>query len=344
MYLYDCLNSDYEKMSIVETNRLNNKTIFITGSNGLIGSNVLSYLYYLMTKKNMSLKIIAHSFSKPTLWLPKDKHIRYLSGDLRELDIDFSFDYLIHAATYAQPKKVFLNQNATIDLNIGTYIRLLEVAKRCKAKVLFFSTSSIYGNIPKEQIPAKETYNGNVDCTQVSSLYGESKRMAEIISQMYMQNGMDIKIIRLAIGYGPGAKIDDQRFINEFIKKAILTKEIQMMDRGEATRQVGFIIDVIEMTMNILLSGKGNIYNVSGEYKEGYGAKIRDVAEIIAKLTNAKVIYPQVNNGVKGAYNSVVIDITKYKQEFNKNHFIGLEEGLQKTIKWFEKLIAKGQE
>ncbi|WP_086270427.1 NAD-dependent epimerase/dehydratase family protein [Campylobacter devanensis] len=81
--------------------------------------------------------------------MPKDDNITYLNSDLNNLKIDFKFDYLIHAATYGQPKKVLKNRVGTILLNSASLIQLLEKSKEYNAKVLFLSSSSVYGEIDR---------------------------------------------------------------------------------------------------------------------------------------------------------------------------------------------------
>ncbi|HEC2816441.1 TPA: NAD(P)-dependent oxidoreductase [Campylobacter jejuni] len=336
--LFDFLSSDYEKIQIFNIDKFQNKTVFITGSNGLIGSNLLTYFIFLNRKYDLNIKIIAHSFSKTNQWLDHDDNIVYLNGNLNNLIIDFEFDYLIHAATYGQPKKVLENLEDTLYLNTSTYYKLLDASLKNNARVLFLSTSSVYGNISGESNSVDENFIGKVELDTIASLYGESKRIGEIISRIYIELGLDVKIARVAIGYGPGIKLNDKRFIGEFIKKALDFGKIEMLDQGNAVRQVCYITDVIEMLINILLNAKDIVYNVSGIFYNGYGVKIRDMAEIIAKHTNTVVVLPKENNSVLGSFANMSIDISKYTNEFQKSEFVGIDHGLLQTIKWIKNI------
>ena len=83
MYLCDFLADEYASVSLKkDVSELKGKTFFITGANGLIGSNLVNYLYYLDKKENLGIKIIAHSFSQPVDWLPKSNNISYIASDL----------------------------------------------------------------------------------------------------------------------------------------------------------------------------------------------------------------------------------------------------------------------
>lgn len=337
MFLYDFLQDYYKKICVDNIEIFKNKKILITGSNGLIGSNFVNYFYFLNINFNFNIKIIAHSFSKPVDWLPKDNNIMYLYSDLNKESFDFHFDYLIHAATYGQPKKVLDNKIGTVLLNTTTLIKLLNLAHKNSAKVLFLSSSSIYGET--SVIPTPENYNGDLNTFNPSSLYAESKRMAETICKAYIDDyNMDIKIARIAIAYGPGVKLNDKRFLNEFIKKALDYQEIAMIDRGEAKRQFNFITDCIEMCLNILLHAKEYIYNVGGIFDENQN-KIVSIANIIGDLLNAKVIIPKDENIQNLHAQSIVnLDIQKYINEFKKNSFVSLKDGIELNIKWIKML------
>lgn len=335
MLLMDFLKEEYDNISLKEWGKLKNKTILITGGNGLLGSNIVNYLQFLNKKENLNLKLLVHSFSKPVEWLPQDENIQYFNSNLNNGFPEWEFDYLINTATYGQPKKFLENKLQTIKLNTETYTKLLELAKKNNASVLHMSSSEIYGQIPDDKSSVDENYNGDVNTFAPRAIYGESKRLSETISKVFIDEGMDIKIIRLAIGYGAGVKYDDARFINEFIKKAF-NGEIVMMDEGKALRQLSFITDTIEMILNVMLSGTSTIYNIGGTDLKS----IKEIAEVIAKNEGVEVKLPEVTNSVGGAPKNLILDVSKYISEFGCPNFISYEKGLKKTAQWI-KLLSK---
>ncbi|RAZ53718.1 NAD-dependent epimerase/dehydratase family protein [Campylobacter hyointestinalis] len=341
MLLYQFLNQYYSQISISNLEELRDKTIFITGSNGLIGSNFVSYFYYLNKNFNFNIKIIAHSFSKPIWFLPQDDNITYLNSDLNNLKIDFKFDYLIHAATYGQPKKVLENRVGTILLNSASLIQLLEKSKEYNAKVLFLSSSSVYGEIDKEHLPTCESYFGYLNPFDSSSIYAQSKRVAETICKIYIDAGVRISIARIAIAYGPGFKLDDKRVMNEFITQAINHKRIVLLDQGRAYRQFNFITDAIEMCLNILINANNDVYNIAGLFEN---RSILDLANKIGNLINADVVLPDISDESISGQSVVNLDISKYINKFGKNSFISLDEGLELNIKWMKILKEKENE
>lgn len=336
MLLMDFLKEEYDLIKLKDLQKLRNKTILITGGNGLLGSNIINYLQFLNKRENLNLKLLVHSCSKPVEWLPLDENIQYFNSNLNEGFPDWEFDYLINTATYGQPKKFLENKLQTIKLNTETYTKLLELAKKNNASVLHMSSSEIYGQIPDDKSSVDENYSGDVNTFAPRAIYGESKRLSETISKVFIDDGVDIKIIRLAIGYGAGVKYDDARFINEFIKKALNNGEIIMMDEGKALRQLSFITDTIEMILNVMLSGKSVIYNIGGVDLKS----IREIAEVIAKNEGVEVKTPQISKSVGGLPKNLILDVSKYISEFGCPNFISYEKGLAKTAQWI-KLLNK---
>lgn len=335
MFLYEFLKEEYDQIKLAfDVNELKDKTVLVTGANGLIGSNLVNVLYYLGRKHNLNLHIIAHSFSEPVAWLPKDKNIKYLSSDLAAGLAELSFDVLIHTATYGQPKKFIQNKLATVQLNTQTIIGLLQNSQKNHAKVLFISSSEVYGQVPLEIMPIKETYFGNVDTLSARAVYAESKRIAETICNIFAEDGLWVKMVRLAIGYGPGVKWTDSRFMNEFIKRALNDKELTMMDAGRAIRCFCFISDIVEMMLNTLFASKEMLYNLAGVDNK----TIRQVAEMITQDLQVPLHLPKEEEKIGGTPSQLALDNSKYCQEFKKDKFIPFETGLKKTIEWIKLL------
>ncbi len=330
----------HKKIKVKNISSLRNKKIVITGATGLIGSNLISYLDYLNNKNNLNMKIVGIYRTKLEEWMPKSNNIRYLKMNLskKKLPENMKFNYLIHAATYGQPKKVLENKLETVQLSTKALFNLLELSKKNKSKFLFVSSSEIYGEPDNKNLNTGEGYFGNVNTLSDRALYAESKRIAETICYSY-KNSLDIKIVRTLIAYGPGVRYDDRRVIAEFIKKAQNYKIIEMMDRGLAKRTFCFIGDTIEMFLNILINGKDIVYNVSGKGS----VSIKELANIIAKINRAKVSMPKKSYEISGTPKTSTISNKKYCLEFKKQNFISLFEGLRITSLWFNYLKNRNE-
>jgi dTDP-glucose 4,6-dehydratase/UDP-glucuronate decarboxylase len=251
----------------------------------------------------------------------------------KKLPKNIKADYIIHAATYGQPKKFLEFPKETVFLNTKVLFYLLELAKASKATLLYLSSAEIYGQADINNIPTKESYYGFVNTLSERAIYAESKRIAESICYLYSK-AVDIKIARLLIAYGPGVKYDDQRVISEFIKRTQETGTLTMMDQGTAVRIFCFVSDTIEMLMNILINSKDTVYNVSGNQTVTIG----ELAQKIARINSAVVKSPEKLLKISGTPNNSALSNKKYVNEFSKKSFIRIEEGLKITSDWFKSL------
>src|SRR3989338_924086 len=326
----------YKKIKILNRQALYGKVILITGSNGLIGGNILTFLNYLSEKNDLNLSIIAVRKSKKNSWLPNTKRIKYIEEDLsfeKSKSLSRPFDYVIHAATYAQPKKFLAGKKQTVILNINTLFNILEQAKKNKAKVLYISSSEIYGETSIDKL-VTEDFFGKVNTLSDRAIYAESKRLAESICYSY-RNDINIKIARLLLSYGPGIKKTDERVYSEFIRKAHSTGKIAMIDAGLAKRNFCFITDAVEMLINIMISGKEFVYNVAGVDT----TTISVLAKKIAKINKAEFIgYRENKKKITGTPKNSVISNQRYRKEFKKKKFVSLTEGLKSTSAWYKNL------
>lgn len=332
--LQEFIQEYYPAITIHNFAQLKDKTILITGASGLIGSNLVAYLDFLNERKELNLKIIAIYRSSLEKWMPQSVKIRYIQQDLTKKPLrNLKFQYLIHCATYAQPKKFLEYPKETVNLNIDVLFDLLEKSEKNRATFLYLSSAEIYGEADKTHIPTNETYFGNVNTLADRAIYTESKRLAETICYLFSKK-IKIKIARALIAYGPGVKYDDKRVISEFIKQAQEKKEIIMMDEGLAERTFCFITDMIEILLNIMLGGREIAYNVCGKDT----TSIRSLAKLIAQITGARFNYKFKERADKGAPLILTLDSNRYISEFKKKSFISLNKGLIITSEWFRNL------
>ncbi|MBI2018553.1 NAD-dependent epimerase/dehydratase family protein [Candidatus Daviesbacteria bacterium] len=333
--LQEFIQEYYSTITVLNCTQLKDKTILITGASGLIGSNLVAYLDFLNEREKLNLKIIAIHRSSRELWMPQSATIRYIQRDLtkNELLKNLKFQYLIHCATYAQPKKFLEYPKETVSLNIDVLFDLLEQSEKNRAIFLYLSSAEVYGEADKTHVPTKETYFGNVNTLTDRAIYSESKRLAETICYLFSKK-IKIKIARALIAYGPGVKYDDKRVISEFIKKAQEAKEIIMMDEGLAERTFCFITDMIEVLLNIMLNGREIVYNACGKET----TTIKNLAKLIAQINQAKFNNKFKERAVRGTPLILTLDNNRYLSEFKKKTFVSLNEGLVITSEWFRNL------
>ncbi|MDC1162753.1 NAD-dependent epimerase/dehydratase family protein [Candidatus Pelagibacter sp.] len=318
---------------------LKNKKILITGASGLIGQYLIGFFLHSLSKKYKPKKIVLITRSKlpnHLNFLKKNKYFEHRKinlSNITKLNMG-KFDYIIHGATYAQPLKFTKNNIETILLNTAVTNELIKLMNK-KSKFLFISSSELYSGLVKSKL--KEEDIGNTNPSHFRSCYIDSKRCGEAIVNAYRKKGYDTKSARLCLAYGPGVKKDDNRVLNELIKKGMLNKKITISGGKNNIRAYIYITDAIRMLINILFFSKENLYNVGGNQK----ISILGLAKKIAKELKVPFINKKDKKINQGAPNHVQIDIGKYKKEFGNFKFTDIKKGLNKTIEWHNEIIKK---
>ena len=213
---------------------------------------------------------------------------------------------------------------------------MLGLAKRIKAKILQASTSEVYGD-PKVH-PQPEAYWGNVNPIGERSCYDEGKRAAETLFMDYhKQNGVDVKIVRIFNTYGPRMHPNDGRVVSNFIVQALQQKDITIYGEGNQTRSFQYVDDLIEGMIRLMNTPKGFTGPVNiGNPNE---FTIRELAEKVIALTgsSAKLVFrplPQDDPRQRRP------DITLAKEKLGWQPTIQLDQGLKKTINYFDALLS----
>lgn len=259
----------------------------------------------------------------------KNITIEYLNIDIVEIDIFFikrKLDLIIHLACIASPKLYQANAIKTLDTcYIGTK-NILDIAKKNNARIVFTSTSEIYGN-PLIDIQ-NETYNGNVSTTGPRACYDEGKRVAETLCYEYRQKyGINVGIVRLFNSYGKYMNINDTHVIPQFILQAVNNRDITIYGDGSQTRSFCHINDLVEGLWRMCKINHFGPVNLGND--ETYS--IKHVADSIKKIANSSsnIIYlelPQDDPIKRKPCIKLANKILDWKP------IISLEEGLKQTI------------
>ena len=303
----------------------------ITGGAGFLGSHLVERLleaneevicldnFYTGTKKNI-LRFVNN---------PKFEIIRH---DVTQ-PIQLEIDRIWHLACPASPVHYQFNPIKTAKTSfLGTY-NMLGLAKRVNARLLFASTSEVYGD-PKVH-PQPESYTGSVNINGIRSCYDEGKRIAETLCSDYERmHNTDVRIMRIFNTYGPRMLPNDGRVISNFIVQALRGKPLTIYGEGIQTRSFCYVDDLIEGMIRLMNSNYSQPINIGNpdEYT------IKEIAELIQKKINPdlKLIYKDLpkDDPLKRK------PITKLAEShLNWKPKISLSEGLDKTIKYFSQII-----
>jgi len=215
-------------------------------------------------------------------------------------------------------------------------INMLGLAKRLKIKVLQASTSEVYGD--PEVHPQMESYWGNVNPIGPRACYDEGKRCAEtLFFDYYRQLKITIKVIRIFNTYGPKMQPDDGRVISNFIVQALKNEDVTIYGDGSQTRGFCYVDDLVEGIIKMMNSrddfiGPANLGNPA-EFT------ILNLAKKIIKLTDSKsqLVFKELPEDDPRKRKP---DINLAKKELKWEPKIQIDEGLKKTIYYFERLLS----
>ena len=309
------------------------KKILITGGSGFLGSHLCEKL---LNKNNHILCIDNYftSSKKNVLHLQK-----YPNFEIKRHDITFPLytevDEIYDLACPASPIHYQKDPVQTTKVNVLGAINMLGLAKRTKAKIFQASTSEIYGD-PKFS-PQKENYWGNVNPIGIRSCYDEGKRAAEtLFFDYYRQHRVSIKVARIFNTYGPKMANNDGRVISNFIVQCLKNKPITIYGNGSQTRSFCFVDDMINGIILFMRSKK----KITGPLNLGNPVElsIKKIAHTIKELTGSrsKIIFKKLPLDDPTQRKP---DISQAKKILDWSPKIKLDEGLKKTISYFENNI-----
>ncbi len=332
-----------------ELSELKNKTILITGANGLIGGFIADFLHYLNVEYDYNIKIILTSLSKKPKRLKHlldNDNVLYLPIDLADekaeigffekglpLYRDIKIDYCLYCAGYAQPGKFLSNPSKTFSLNVNGLSRIFNkvFSENKKAKAVYISSSEVYALNDNTESHREDDFL-NLSLTHKRIPYILGKVGGEYQVNILRDLGYDAKSARVSLCYGPGHVMDDSRVMSDLTRKGIENDTINLFDDGISYRKYQHISDCCIMLFNILFRGKSDVYNVGGKEE----VTIYDMAKIIGNKFNKEVIKGEVNNEVAtSAPKKVSISLDKYETEFDEFDFMSFEDGMKNYLNWY---------
>ncbi|HFI0639751.1 TPA: NAD-dependent epimerase/dehydratase family protein [Streptococcus suis] len=307
---------DRDCIAFVEENtelltELSNKTIFVTGATGLIGSHLIFSLVYTNRILKTNIKIVAAVRSK-------EKALQKFADVLEEIDIHISdvsevqtyegnINYIIHGASVTASRDFVEKPVDTIFTTLNGTKNILDLAKEKNVEnLVYLSSLEVYGVNENQEVISESDY-GYIDFTQVRSSYSEGKRMAECLCISYQsQFKVPVSLARLTQTFGPGVEYQDNRVFAQFARAVIESKPITLHTKGDTMRSYCYTKDSVAAIIYILIKGQsGQAYNVANEATY---MSIYDMAVLASKLdkTNKCTVNIELQDINQLGYNPTV--------------------------------------
>jgi UDP-glucuronate decarboxylase len=321
-------------LSRIKSAAFQDSNILVTGGGGFIGSYLCDTL--VRTEANVTcLDNFSTGVAENVDHLLKKRNFRMVKEDVSNFESDESYDFILHFSSRASPEEYQLNPVKTLLANSHGSYRVLELARKHDSRVLFASSSEVYGDA--EVFPTPESYWGNVNPVGVRSCYDEGKRYGEALFMAYhRQYRLDTRIARIHNTYGPRLRADGAyaRALSRFVLQALRGDDLTVYGHGTQTRSFCYISDTVAGILLMLSSSKcnGEVVNIGNGNETrvlDLALKIKGIVGCDSKIT----FHPLPMDDPKRR----CPDITKAKHILGWSPKVSLERGLDRTIRWFRK-------
>lgn len=340
------LDSDIEE--IYDRNKqllesLSGNTVVITGAAGFLGR----YFLGVFAKTNESLaepirligidSYITSNHPDLDASIRAIPNLEWIHGDAAiASQLPEKFDYILHAAGIASPQHYRANPLLTIDVTINVTRALLEKAKNDNSRMVFFSSSEIYGDPSPENVPTKEDYRGNVSSRGPRACYDESKRLGETLCWVY-QTYYDthVSVVRPFNVYGPGMMPTDYRVLPNFAASISRDEKLSVYGTGKQTRTFCYITDAITGFLKVLVEAREpDVFNVGNPSPE---INMLDLVSEISKATGKDLhleLQDYPNTYPADEPNRRCPDISRLENVLGFLPKVKLQEGLTRFFVW----------
>jgi UDP-glucuronate decarboxylase len=310
--------------------------VLIAGGAGFIGSHLCERLlnegcdvlcvdnYFTGAKDN-----VAHLLDNPRF-------------EIMRHDVTFPLyvevDEIYNLACPASPLHYQHDPVQTTKTSVHGAINMLGLAKRLRAKVFQASTSEVYGD--PEIHPQHESYWGNTNPIGIRSCYDEGKRCAEtLFFDYWRQHELQIKVARIFNTYGPRMHPNDGRVVSNFIVQALRGEDITLYGDGSQTRSFCYVDDLVEAFVRIMATDDDFV----GPVNIGNPAEftILELAEKVIEFigSGSKIVNKPLPADDPTRRRP---DITLAKEKLGWEPTIELDDGLRRTVAYFENLLSDG--
>ena len=312
---------------------LEDKTVLITGGAGFVGSWICDTLIELNTRV-ICIDNLSSGLKENISHLLGKENFLFVTHDVSDpIRIETKVDYVMHLASRASPPEFEKYPLEILKSNTLGLINALEIARRDNARLLFTSTSEIYGEATI--FPTPETYRGYVNTLGIRGCYDEAKRAGEALCMAYLrQYDLDVRIVRIFNTYGPRMRADGVygRAVPRFMSQALNNDPLTIFGDGSQTRSFCYITDLVEGLLRYLTAGglKGEVINIGNPQEYS----VLDLANLIITMTgsDSRIEYhPLPQDDPTRRFP----DISKARALLQWHPRVGLEDGLHSVYTYY---------
>jgi nucleoside-diphosphate-sugar epimerase len=309
--------------------------VVILGAAGFLGSH-LAQAYAARGDDVLAIDNLSSGARQNLLWDPPCARVTFVEADICASDgrIETAIealggaDIILHFASFASPAHYMQHPIETLRANsVGTE-RCCALAVRHKARLLYASTSEVYGD-PLEH-PQTETYWGNVNPVGPRACYDEGKRFGEAMVTAYANTrGLDARIVRIFNTYGPRMRRDDGRVVPEFLSAVSERRPFMLYGDGLQTRSFCYVDDLVDGVMRTVASERLGAMPVN--LGNPHEVTIRAFATIVAEVAGVELRLAWADRPVDDPVRRRP-DISRARELLGWSPRIDLHEGLRRTL------------
>jgi len=309
------------------------KSVLISGGSGFLGSWICDALNQIASRivcvDNLSTGVFENIEH-----LKGMKGFEFEKADVCTYSRDPKVDIVFHLASRPAPEDYQKHPVETALANATGTDKMLDLARRSDARVFYASSSEVYGD--PEVFPTPESYEGRVNPLGPRSCYEEGKRFGEALCKAYHdQYGLDVRIGRLFNSYGPRLRPDGLygRVVSRFLLQAFRGDSVSVFGDGSQTRSFCYVADTIIGLLRLVVKEgvSGEAVNIGNTVE----TNIIDLAHKIIRISASKSKV-EFRPFPPGDHHRRLPDARKAKASLDWAPVVRLEEGLERTVRWFK--------
>lgn len=308
----------------------------VTGGAGFIGSNLVEYLVQFGAKKIRILDNLSTGYLKNISDFINMPNVEFTQGDIRSYDtclkVCENVDFVLHQAALGSVPRSINDPLTTNEVNIGGFLNVLTAAKnRSVKRMVYAASSSTYGDssqLPKIEDKIGKPLSPYAVTKFVNELY------SEVFSRTYGFHSIGLRYFNV-FGHRQNPQGEYAAVIPLFISKMLFGESVTINGSGENSRDFTFVSNVVQANIKALFKDKlekSEVYNIAC----GQQITLIELVVIINKILDKRIL-PIFREGRKGDVLHSLADISKAKRELNYYPEVLFEEGIKRTILFFEK-------